>query len=89
MRRLGEVMSDLPITYDLSKSGGPKAITVVELTELAVQAKTKVKASARGWSMLSHHEVLALAWFADLHLVDADEKPPAPATPEPQVISHT
>ncbi|KMW60762.1 hypothetical protein AIOL_000927 [Candidatus Rhodobacter oscarellae] len=81
-------MSLSSITYDLSASGGPKRITAEELTRLAVRAKSKVKATARGWSMLSQHEVLALAWFADLLLEDGELVTPPPAKPEPAVISN-
>jgi len=81
-------MSEAPFTYDLSASGGPERITLDELTRLAVRAKSKVKASARGWSMLSQIEVLALAWFADLFLEDGELAPPPPAKPEPAVISN-
>lgn len=81
-------MSLTLITYDLSASGGPKSITAEELTRLAVRAKSKVKATKHGWSMLSQHEALALAWFADLFLRDGALPDPVPATPEPSVISH-
>lgn len=77
-----------PIAYDLSASGGPECITAEELTRMAVQAKTKVKASARGWSMLSQHEVLALAWVADQFLTDSEQLLPPQAHPAPAVISH-
>lgn len=77
-----------PIAYDLSASGGPEYITAVELAELAVQAKTKVKATARGWSMLSQYEVLALAWLADLILIDGEPVPTPAPRPEPAVISN-
>ncbi len=81
-------MSEAPLTYDLSASGGPERITIDELARLAVRAKSKVKASARGWSMLSQIEVLALAWFADLFLKDGELAPSPPAKPEPAVISN-
>lgn len=81
-------MSEAPFAYDLSASGGPEQITIDELTRLAVRAKSKVKASARGWSMLSQIEVLALAWFADLFLEDGELAPSPPAKPEPAVISN-
>jgi len=74
-------------TYDLSASGGPASITAEELTQLAAEAKAKVKAKRMGWSMLSHLEVLALAWFADLFLEDGQLPDPAPPQPEPTVIS--
>ena len=77
-----------PIAYDLSASGGPKYITADNLTRLAVRAKTKVKATARGWSVLSQHEILALAWVADLLLIDGEQVPPSPAKPAPAVISN-
>lgn len=61
--------------------------TVAELTELAATAKAKVKASARGWSMLSQREIIALAWLADLFLEDGALPVPPPAAPPPNVIS--
>ncbi len=60
----------------------PSSIT--ERTRLAAQAKARVKACARGWSMLSAIEVLALAWFADLFLEDGALPAPAPANPNPE-----
>ncbi len=62
--------------------------SIAERTRLAARAKAKVKDSARGWSMLSAIEVLALAWFADLFLEDGALPEPAPAKPEPEVISN-
>ncbi len=57
------------------------------LIALAPQAKTKIKATARGWSLVSRAEIEALAFVADLFLVDAD-LPSAPAAkPAPAVIS--
>lgn len=61
--------------------------TVAELTELAATAKAKVKASARGWSMLSQREIIALAWLADLFLEDGALPEAAPSSPPPNVIS--
>lgn len=80
-------MTDQIHTYDLSAAGGPKRITAQELTDHVVRAKTKVKDQARGWSMLSQIEVIALAWFADL-LIEDGQLIEAPAKPEPEVISH-
>jgi len=81
-------MSNSPLAYDLSASGGPSHITVDELTRITVRAKSKVKAAKNGWSMLSKIEVLALVWFADLFLEDGELAPPPPAKPEPAVISN-
>ena len=67
---------------------GGMSFTVAELTRFAARAKAKVKASARGWSMLSQEEILALAWFADQFLEDAEPVQSAPARPAPPVISH-
>ena len=61
------------------------------MVELAASAKTKVKATARGWSMVTAEEIVALAFIADVFLEDAAQ----PATPslasrsrgEPDVIS--
>lgn len=72
--------------YDLSASGGPARISAVELAHVAARAKTRVKASARGWSMLSQIDIIALAFFADLALVDVIT-PAAPAQPRPPLIS--
>jgi hypothetical protein len=74
--------------YDLSASGGPDRITAQELAEIAAVAKAKVKATARGWSMLSQVEILALAFIADVVLEDGALPEPAPAKPAPNVISH-
>ena len=63
-------------------------MTVEERTRMAATAKAKVKASARGWSMLSQQEIIALAWFADLFLEDGALAPPPSAKPEPAVISN-
>ena len=80
---------DQPIMIDLSKFGGPNAISVEELTRLAVRAKTRAKANPPiGWSVLSHLEILALVWVADLVFEDCDLAAPPPAKPEPAVISH-
>ncbi len=76
------------ITYDLSPFGGPERITAPELTCLAARAKARVKASPRGWSLLSQVEIIALAWAVDLFLEDGELPPPPPAQPEPTVISH-
>lgn len=72
-----------PVTAD-----GNGSTAIQKRTRLAARAKAKVKASARGWSMLSQEEILALAWFADLFLNDAELAQPAPARTEPPVISH-
>lgn len=74
--------------YDLSASGGPERITSEELTHIAAQAKSKVKASARGWSVLSQIEVLALVWLADLFLADVELAGKGQTAPEPKVISN-
>lgn len=79
-------MADRIVIHGASK--GPSInCTVAELTELAATAKAKVKASARGWSMLSQREIIALAWLADLILEDGALPVPAPASPPPNVIS--
>lgn len=57
-----------------------------DMAALAARAKTKVKATARGWSLLSREEIEALAFIADLMLEDAG-LPAAPAQPQPTVIS--
>lgn len=67
---------------------GCPGFTVSELTRLAAGAKTKVQATARGWSMLSREEIQALAWFAHLFLEDTEPGQPAPIRPEPPEISH-
>ncbi|MFS4437874.1 hypothetical protein ACMA5I_06650 [Paracoccaceae bacterium GXU_MW_L88] len=56
--------------FDLSASGGPRSVTLGQMMALAAQAKTKVKDHARGWSLLSQTEVIALAFVADLLLED-------------------
>lgn len=84
-------MSDAaqPIMMDLTKFGGPKAISVEELTHVAVRAKTRGKAHpAIGWSVLSHREVLAMIFVLDAIFEDCDLAAPPPAKSEPQVISH-
>ncbi|MGD9918998.1 MAG: hypothetical protein AB7U46_13350, partial [Paenirhodobacter sp.] len=63
------MMSDRIVTSGARKGTGINC-TAAELTELAATAKAKVKASARGWSMLSQREIIALAWLADLFLED-------------------
>lgn len=80
-------MSHKVLIMDWSASGGPSAITVAEATKIAAEAKTKVKAKARGATTLSTIEIIALAWFADFHLVDAAVEATAPPTQEPAVIS--
>lgn len=78
-----------PIMMDLTKFGGPEAISIEALTHIATRAKTKVKENPkRGWSLLSHHEILAMAWLLDLIFEDMAGSAPPPAKPEPQVISH-
>lgn len=76
-------------TVNLAASGGPASITVAELVSLAAQAKTKVKARARGASTLSLIEILALAWLADVILEDAEltNENQKPFAAEPAVIS--
>jgi hypothetical protein len=65
--------------------------SIADMTVLAASAKTKVKSSARGWSMVTADEIIALAFIADLFLDDtgdaviADARAPAA---EPPVISH-
>lgn len=54
----------------------------------AARAKAKVKATARGWSMLSKDEIIALAFIADVFLEDGALPNPAPAKPAPAVISN-
>lgn len=81
-------MAEQPIYMDLSASGGPARITVEQLTRYAVRAKTKVKRTSRGWSMLSKIEVLALAWFADLFLDDGEVAAPPDPQPQPEPISN-
>jgi hypothetical protein len=54
----------------------------------AARAKAKVKATARGWSMLSKDEILGLAFIANVFLEDGTLPTPAPAKPAPAVISH-
>lgn len=54
----------------------------------AARAKAKVKATARGWTMLSKDEIIALAFIADVFLEDGDLPTPPPARPEPAVISN-
>lgn len=54
---------------------------------LAAQAKAKVKASARGWSMVTAEEIVALAFIADVFLEDAALPAPPPPAPAPNVIS--
>tara|TARA_R110002110_G_scaffold130063_12_gene310395 strand:+ start:4111 stop:4446 length:336 start_codon:yes stop_codon:yes gene_type:complete len=55
---------------------------------VAARAKTKVKASARGWSLVTQEEILALAWIADVFLEDTALPEPTPGRPEPAVISN-
>ena len=82
-------MSEAPIILNLSKFGGPEAISVEELTHMAVRAKSKVKDKPKtGWSLLSHHEIIAMAWLLDLLFEDVAGNTPPPAKPEPAVISH-
>lgn len=54
----------------------------------AARAKTKVKATARGWSLLSREEIIALAFIADVFLEDGILPAPPPAKPAPAVISN-
>lgn len=66
---------------------GGQGFTPDELTAIAARAKAKVKATARGWSMLSQVEILALAWIADQFLEDGALDAPTRAKPQPPVIS--
>ena len=78
-------MTDAPIILNLSKFGGPEAISVADLTHMAARAKTKVKENPkRGWSLLSHHEVLAMAWLLDLIFKDVTPAAPPPPHPNPK-----
>lgn len=79
-----------PAQFALGRSGGPKTASFDELIALAASAKTKVKAGPIGWSRVTQHEIVALAWFADLFLADAKRDAPAPtrARPAPPVISN-
>ena len=63
-------------------------MTIPQMVGYAACAKAKVKATARGWTMLSQREIISLAFFADCFLEDGDLAEPAPAKPEPRVISH-
>lgn len=63
---------------------------IVRMTALAAQAKAKVKATARGWSMVTAEEIVALAFIADVFLEDAASPAPQPVRPikgAPEVIS--
>ena len=60
---------------------------IAQMIALAAQAKAKVKACARGWSMVSADEIVALAFVADVFLEDGALPDPPPAKPEPRVIS--
>lgn len=77
-----------PMIMDWSASGGPEVITVAEAVTLAAAAKTKVKGSARGATNLSLHEIIALAWFADFHLVDTAADMARPPVEPPATISN-
>jgi hypothetical protein len=68
------------------RCGGGK--TLARHVVLAARAKVKVKASARGWSMLSKDEIIALAFIADVFLEDGALPNPAPAKSAPAVISN-
>lgn len=57
------------------------------MVELAASAKTKVKATARGWSMVTAEEIVALAFIADVFLEDAALPDALPPAQEPDVIS--
>ncbi|MEM7295674.1 MAG: hypothetical protein AAF330_03465 [Pseudomonadota bacterium] len=82
-------MAETLIMIDLAPFGLSQAISVGELTEIAVRAKTKVKENPkRAWSLLSHQEIVAMAWLLDLHFEDLPSDAPKPAPiPQPQVIS--
>lgn len=77
------------IIYDLSRLGGPARISAAELTRKAAEAKTKLQAGPHGWEKLSPAEIIALAWFADRFLKNAEPNPkPSPAPkPAPVAIS--
>lgn len=62
-------------------------IDAAQLVALAARAKAKVKATARGWSMLSQQEIVALAFVADVFLEDAVLPQARGQTAEPEVIS--
>ena len=79
-------MADRIVIQGTSK-GQSSNCTVAEMTELTATAKAKVKASTRGWSMLSQREIIALAWLADMILEDGALPVPAPASTPPNVIS--
>lgn len=57
------------------------------MVERVVRAKTKIKDDVNGWSLVSAEEIVALAWFADLFLVDAGDG--AAVTPPPLTITPT
>jgi len=77
------------IIYDLSPIGGPERISAAELTGLAAAAKTTVQAGPHGWERLSAAEIIALAWFADRFLKNAnpDPKPSTAPKPAPAAVS--
>lgn len=87
MKPTNEMPHD-PLIQIGSERGRIQAASAEELTALAAKAKARVRASASGWSLLSKHEILALAWFADLFLEDGALPAPAPAKPAPDVISN-
>ena len=63
-------------------------MTIPEMVAHAARAKARGKATARGWSMLSQQEIISLIFIADCFLEDGELPDPAPAKPEPPVISH-
>ncbi len=54
---------------------------------MSSSARWPLKASARGWSLVSRAEIEALAFIADLILEDADLAEAASGHPAPPVIS--
>lgn len=66
-------------------SEAEKVLTVRERVALAARAKVKVKASARGWSMLSKDEIVSLAFVVDFFLEDGEIEGAGEA-PAPPVI---
>jgi hypothetical protein len=69
----------------MPRDGHP--LTPERMAGLAAVAKTKVKSSARGWSMLSRQEIVSLAFVADLILEDVTLAGALVAAPENPPIS--
>lgn len=61
---------------------------LARMVALAARAKSKVKATARDWTVLSKEEIIALAFIADVFLEDGALPNPAPAKPTPAVFSN-